>query len=39
MCAVILAAEAEAMAEPEDDDEEGEEAVVDRWTPRFAYGR
>ncbi|HAW36787.1 MAG TPA: hypothetical protein DCX71_12000 [Erythrobacter sp.] len=29
----------EALAEPDDDGEEDEEAVIDRWTPRFAYGR
>lgn len=29
----------EALAEPDDDSEEDEEVVVDRWTPRFAYGR
>ena len=29
----------EALAEPDDEDEDDEEAMNDRWTPRFAYGR
>lgn len=30
----------EALADPDDeDDNEDEKAIVDRWTPRFAYGR
>lgn len=29
----------EALAEPDDEDEDYEDAMNDRWTPRFAYGR
>lgn len=34
----VLSSEALALSE-DDNDEEGDEAVVERWTPRFAYGR
>jgi hypothetical protein len=29
----------ESLAESDDEDEDDEEETVERWTPRFAYGR